>query len=230
MNPNIDPARHPARRPAWFIAGTDTGVGKTFVSCALLHALRQRGLSAVGMKPVASGADAAGNNEDVDALAAASSVEAPRALRNPYCFAPAIAPHIAAAEAGVDIDLERIVAAFNELRALADATLVEGVGGFLVPLGDEIDGANLAVALDLRVILVVGMRLGCINHALLTHEVISARGLRISGWIANRIDPEMPRFAENLATIARLLPTPLLGVIEHGVTPQEAAAALTLPL
>ncbi|MQY51997.1 dethiobiotin synthase [Rhodocyclus tenuis] len=219
----------PARRPAWFIAGTDTGVGKTFVTCALLHALRQRGLRAVGMKPVASGTDVAGDNEDVSALADASNVDAPRALRNPYCFRAAIAPHIAAADEGVSVELPRIVDAFGELRALADATLVEGVGGFLVPLGDEIDAAQLAVALDLPVILVVGMRLGCINHALLSYEAITGRGLPVVGWVANRIDPDMPRVEENLATLARLLPAPLLGVVEHGVTPACAGAGLRLP-
>lgn len=214
---------------AYFITGTDTEIGKTHAACALLHALRARGLSAVGMKPVAAGIDANGENEDVALLRAASSLVAPPELVNPYCFADPIAPHIAAREAGVTMRAEPVVAAFGALGRLADAVVVEGVGGFLVPLADDFDAADLAAALALPVILVVGMRLGCLNHALLTQEAIRARGLTLAGWIANRVDPRMSRFDENLATLKTGLRAPLLGVIPHGVGGAEAARQLMLP-
>ena len=215
--------------PAWFIAGTDTEVGKTFVTCALLHAFAARGINAVGMKPVAAGTDAEGRNEDVEQLLAAMPVPAPRELVNPYLYAPPIAPHIAAAEAGQEIDPARIASAFAALREKADAVLVEGVGGFLVPLGPRYDAADLAQDLDLPVILVVGMRLGCINHALLTRDAIIARGLKLAGWVANRIDPNMNRFDENLAALKERLPAPLLGIIPPASTPRTAAQHLALP-
>ena len=215
--------------PAWFIAGTDTEVGKTFVTCALLHAFAARGINAVGMKPVAAGTDAEGRNEDVEQLLAAMPVPAPRELVNPYLYAPPIAPHIAAAEAGQEIDPARIASAFASLRENADAVLVEGVGGFLVPLGPRYDAADLAQDLDLPVILVVGMRLGCINHALLTRDAIIARGLKLAGWVANRIDPNMNRFDENLAALKERLPAPLLGIIPPASTPRSAAQHLVLP-
>lgn len=216
-------------KPAWFVTGTDTEVGKTFASCALLHALRHSGLTAVGMKPIAAGTDGDGRNDDVEALIAASSVSAPRELVNPYLFAPAIAPHIAAADEGRAIDLETITRAFAALRPMADAALVEGVGGFCVPLGPAIDSADLAQRLALPVILVVGMRLGCINHALLTCQAIAARGLLLAGWIANSIDAQMPRFAENLASLESRIKAPLLGVIPAGSTPPAAARLIRLP-
>jgi len=215
--------------PAWFITGTDTEVGKTFVTSALLLALRDKGTRAIGMKPVAAGTDADGKNDDVEALIAASGVSAPRELINPYLFAPAIAPHIAAAEEGRSIDIAHIVTAFTTLRSMADTVLVEGVGGFCVPLGPHSDTADLAEALALPVILVVGMRLGCINHALLSQQAIAARGLRLSGWIANRIDPNMSRFEENLATLEQRTNAPLLAVIPAGTTPREAAKRIRLP-
>ncbi|MBW7903397.1 MAG: dethiobiotin synthase [Rhodocyclaceae bacterium] len=214
---------------AYFIAGTDTEIGKTRAACALLHACRARGLCAVGMKPVAAGTDAAGVNEDVAALVAASSFAAPPALVNPYCFADPIAPHVAAREAGVTMRAAPVLAALGELGRQADAVIVEGVGGFLVPLADDFDAADLAVALALPVILVVGMRLGCLSHALLTQEAIRARGLSLAGWIANRVDPRMSRFDENLETLKTRLHAPLLGVIAHGADAAEAAAGLTLP-
>ena len=217
---------------AWFVAGTDTEVGKTFVTAALLHGLKQRGVRALGMKPIAAGTNANGRNDDVETLIAASSVSAPRELVNPYLFAPAIAPHIAASESGVLIDLAHIAAAFAALRPLADVVLVEGVGGFCVPLGESSGtGADdLAVRLQLPVILVVGMRLGCINHALLTAEAIAARGLTLAGWVANRIDPAMARFDENLATLKTRLAAPLLGIVPAQTTIDVAAACLTLPV
>ena len=227
--PTAPPARPEQRRAGWFITGTDTEIGKTFVACTLLHALRRSGLSALAMKPVAAGFDEHGRNDDVERLLAASSVQAPRALVNPYGFAAAIAPHIAAAEEGRSIELPQIVASFEQLQALADVVLVEGVGGFCVPLGSTCDTADLAAALQLPLILVVGMRLGCINHALLTAQAIAARGLALTGWVANRIDPAMSRFAENLAALQARIAAPLLGVVEYGTTPEQAAALLQLP-
>ena len=222
MNPN-------PQKPAWFVAGTYTEIGKTFVACALLHALRNQGLTAIGMKPVAAGTDENGRNDDVEALIAASGVAAPRDLVNPYLYAPAIAPHIAAVEAGLPIDLERIAQSFVALRPLADAIVVEGVGGFCVPLGPQVDAADLAQRLALPVILVVGMRLGCISHALLTQQAIAARGLTLAGWVANRIDPQMARFDENLASLEERLTAPLLGVIPANSSPEKAAKRLRLP-
>jgi dethiobiotin synthetase len=222
-------APRPHEMNAWFITGTDTEVGKTFTTCALLLALKAKGRRAVGMKPVAAGTDAAGNNDDVEQLKAASGVKADARLINPYLFEPAIAPHIAATEAGVHIDIERITEAFDQLREQADTVLVEGVGGFCVPLGDSCDAADLAKQLGLPIILVVGLRLGCINHALLTVEAIAARGLTLAGWIANRIDPHMQRWEENLAALHQRIAAPLLGVIPPDSTPEAAATMLHLP-
>ena len=216
-------------KSAWFITGTDTEVGKTFVTSALLLALRDKGVKAIGMKPIAAGTDAAGKNDDVEALITASGVRAPRDLVNPYLFQPAIAPHIAAAEEGRTIDIALIADSFNKLRAMADTVLVEGVGGFCVPLGPQSDTTDLAETLGLPVILVVGMRLGCINQALLSQQAIAARGLKLAGWIANCIDPGMPRFAENLAALEERMAAPLLAVIPANSTPQKAAALIHLP-
>ena len=216
---------------AYFLTGTDTEVGKTFVTCALLHRARQLGLSAAGLKPVAAGMDAAGRNEDVEAIRAASGVELPLDVVNGYAFAAAIAPHLAAAEEGRAIAFAPIAAACAKARQAAGFVVVEGVGGFRVPLGEDGDSADLAVALGLPVILVVGMRLGCINHALLTAEAIAARDLTLAGWVANQIDPAMARFEANLQTLRDSLPAPLLGVVPHAPAGGSAgaAAALSLP-
>lgn len=197
----------------FFVTGTDTGVGKTRVACALLRALVRSGVRAVGMKPVAAGAVRDGEgllNEDVAELCAASAGAAPRALVNPYCFEPAIAPHIAAERAGVAISAEKIIAAFGDLASTFDAVIVEGAGGFCIPLGDELDSADLAAYLGLPVILVVGLRLGCLNHALLTAQAINARGLPLAGWVANHIDPHMQAVEENISSLDRRLGAPLL--------------------
>jgi dethiobiotin synthetase len=218
---------------AYFITGTDTGVGKTLISCALLHAARAAGLSAVGMKPVAAGAQSLGGrlmNEDVAALMAASSVAAAPELVNPYCLAQAVAPHVAAATEGVRLDARRIRSACEQLAAMAEFVVVEGVGGFRVPLGADWDSADLARDLGLPLLLVVGMRLGCLNHALLTVEAILARGLPLAGWIANRIDPGMLRYEENLAALCERIDAPLLGVVEHRVPPDAAHAAADIRL
>lgn len=213
---------------AFFITGTDTGVGKTHVTCALLHATRQRGWSTVGMKPVAAGVECDGQNEDVVRLLAASSVQPPLEWVNPYGYIPPIAPHIAAGEAGQAIDLAVIQQAFTHLRAQAQVVWVEGVGGFRVPLNAQQDTADLAQRLATPVVLVVGMRLGCLNHALLTAEAITARGLTLAGWIANHLDPTMARFAANLEALQTRLRAPLIGVVPHGAAVEPAAAGLDL--
>lgn len=219
------------RLQAYFVTGTDTAVGKTFVTCALLLSARRQGLRVLGMKPIAAGVDAEGRNEDVEMLIAASSHAAPRELVNPYCFELPIAPHLAATIENRRIDPARIAAAARDLAAESDLLLVEGVGGFRVPLGDDVDTADLAVRLGLPVILVVGMRLGCLNHALLTAESIQARGLTLAGWVANRIDPGMVRPDESIATLKTRLAAPLLGVLpwQEDGNPQTAADFLTLP-
>jgi len=207
-----------ARPRGFFITGTDTAVGKTEVACALIAVLERAGWSTVGMKPVAAGArrrQGALRNADVESLDRASCVRAPRSHRNPYIFAPPIAPHIAAAEASIELDLDRIARSFHELARRADVVVVEGAGGFCVPLGEDIDMGDLARRLRLPVIMVVGMRLGCISHALLTAEAIERRGLRLAGWIANRIDPDMRRYRENVRTLQERIDAPLLADVPH---------------
>ncbi len=215
---------------AYFLTGTDTEIGKTYITCALLHRARLDGLNAIGLKPVAAGTNAAGLNDDVEAIRAASTLELPRETINPYCFQAAIAPHIAAAEAGVCIEFGPIKASCELARQQADLVIVEGVGGFCVPLAVDRSAADLAVELGLPVILVIGMRLGCINHALLTVASIAARGLTLAGWVANRIDPAMSRFDENLATLKSLLPAPLLGVVPYEPAGGSIGAARYLQL
>jgi dethiobiotin synthetase len=158
---------------------------------------------------------------------AAGNVAAPRDLVNPYCFMPAIAPHIAAGLAGTAIDLDRIVSAFNELTTRADVVVVEGIGGFLVPLGRRTDTGALAARLALPVVLVVGMRLGCLNHALLTKEAIAARGLALAGWVANHIDPGMAAADENVRALQEEISAPLVARIRYAPAPDcRAIAAL----
>ncbi len=201
-----------------FVTGTDTGIGKTTVAVALIHAWRLRGLRVVGMKPVAAGGtlvDGVWRNDDTAALVAASSVVADSRLVTPYAFAAPIAPHIAAAQAGVTIDIPLIVSAYAELATLADRVVVEGVGGWCVPLGASVDTADMAVALGLPVVLVVGMRLGCLNHALLTSEAIRRRGLHLAGWVANVLDPTMTALEDNLATLYARLDAACLGVLPY---------------
>jgi dethiobiotin synthetase len=217
-----------------FVTGTDTNVGKTLVSCALLHAYAAAGRRVVGMKPVAAGCEPTPQGlrcDDVERLKRASSVKAPENRVNPYALVPPIAPHAAAAMAGREIRLERIRGAYLDLARLADLVVVEGVGGFRVPLNDGEDSADLAQLLDLPMVLVVGMRLGCISHALLTAEAITARGLLLVGWVANCIDPAMAAFSASLAALEQRLGAPLLGVVDYApnVDPARVARALTLP-
>ena len=218
--------------PHYFITGTDTGVGKTFVTCALLHTLKAQGIAAIGMKPVAAGGEMTPDglrNDDIEALHAASGVKLQSEDLNCYLLSEPIAPHIAAANEDIDIDLDVIRMRFDQLADLADVVLVEGVGGFIVPLGDSVDTADLAADLDLPVILVVGMRLGCLNHALLTQEAIRARGLTLAGWVANQIDPHMAELDANVEALEERIRAPLLGVIEWQKQPDAQDVSLDLP-
>jgi dethiobiotin synthetase len=196
----------------YFVTGTGTGVGKTLVSCALLHAFNSTGQIAVAMKPVAAGCEN-GKWMDVEMLAAACAVVPARNHMNPYALVPAIAPHIAAREMGIEIDIEVIRHSLHELQRIADLVIVEGAGGFLVPLNEHEGSDDMVLALNLPVILVVGMELGCLNHALLTVRAIRATGLALAGWVANRIDPDMAAFDENVLALKQRLDCPLLGVL-----------------
>ena len=216
----------------YFITGTDTGIGKTFVTCALLYTLKAQGITAIGMKPIATGGEMAPDglrNDDVEALHLASGVKLQVEDLNCYLLSEPIAPHIAAANEDIDIDLDVIRQRFDQLAELADVVLVEGVGGFIVPLGDSINTADLAQDLDLPVILVVGMRLGCLNHALLTQEAILARGLTLAGWVANQIDPHMAELDANIEALEERIRAPLLGVIEWQKQPDAESISLDLP-
>ncbi|WP_035383271.1 dethiobiotin synthase [Ferriphaselus sp. R-1] len=215
---------------SYFITGTDTGVGKTLISCALLHAFAAQGQRVVGMKPVAAGLDDDGKSEDVLALRAASSFLATPGQVNPYSFYPAAAPHLAAQHVGVRIELGRILTSYRELAGQADVVIVEGAGGFRVPLNNQQDMADLARELALPVILVVGMRLGCINHALLTANAIAAAGLKCAGWVANCVVAEMPLLRENVTAIQQRIAAPLLGVVDFQPQPDAHAAARQLDL
>lgn len=200
----------------FFITGTDTGVGKTLVTAALLRALRESGLAVAGMKPIAAGAIAGPEgpaNEDALLLQAESNVRHPYALVNPWLFEPAIAPHIAAAEAGIAIDTARITQAHARLREGTDVVLAEGAGGFLVPLDASRSCAELPRLLGMDVILVVGLRLGCLNHALLTVEAIAARGLSLAGWVGNCIEPAFARPDANVETLRARIAAPCLGIV-----------------
>lgn len=216
----------------YFVAGTDTGVGKTYVACALLARARAEGLRAVGMKPVAAGCHAtpAGlRNEDAEALQQASSGVPPYEHVNPCALPDPLSPHLAAARAGVAIDIAALVAGWHRLSRDADFGLVEGAGGWLAPVSDRETMADLARALDLPVILVVGLRLGCLNHALLTVRAIAAEGLRLAGWVGNRIDPDMAACGENIATLERRIAAACLGVLPWASSHGVAHAGLVLP-
>ena len=214
---------------AVFIAGTDTGIGKTHAACTLLHALRVAGHRACGMKPIASGCMETPDglrNEDALALQAASSTAPPYALINPVALRDPLSPHLAAAHDGVEISLAPLRAAFDQLSGNHRKVVVEGVGGWLVPLSPELLASDIAKQWQLPVILVVGLRLGCLNHALLSARMIEADGCRLLGWIGNCIDPAMAALDENLATLRELLPAPCLGVLPHGMAPAQAASRL----
>jgi dethiobiotin synthetase len=210
-----------------FVTGTDTGVGKTRVAVALLRTLAGAGVRAVGMKPVAAGFEpGSGANADVLALREAGNVDAPAADRNPYGFADPVAPHLAAEAAGASIVMGDIVAAGERLRRVADALIVEGAGGALVPLDARHDMLDVAAALELPVLLVVGMRLGCLNHALLTELAVRRRGLVLCGWVANHLPPGMPLAERNVDALTQRLGLAPLGVVAPGTTPAFDVAAL----
>ena len=217
-----------------FVTGTDTGIGKSVASAALLHAMRARGLRAVGMKPVASGCIQTPDgwrNEDAVLLQAAGEPGVPYADINPYALPAPLAPEIAAADAGVQVELAPIRDAFGRLAARADRVVVEGVGGWAAPLSAALDQADLARALDLPVVLVVGLRLGCQSHARLTARAIEADGLRLVGWIGNAVDPDMDRRDAVLGLLQQRLSAPCWGCMPHRIRPEPAALArhLTFP-
>lgn len=211
--------------PGFFVTGTDTGCGKTTVAVALLRQFVARGLLAAGYKPVAAGAelrDGYLQNDDAMALWRAGIPGLSYAQVNPYCFAPAIAPHIAAAEVGTTVTREYLVAGYRALAERADWVVVEGAGGWRVPLGGGLDIAGLAAALGIPVVMVVGLRLGCLNHALLTAQAIAASGLPLLGWIGSAVDPAMARRDDNVTTLRDLLDCPCLGVLPG---PDDGVAA-----
>jgi dethiobiotin synthetase len=216
-----------------FVTGTDTGIGKTLVSAAILHKLVSTGVRAAGMKPVAAGAElieGVWRNDDVDALAAASNLALPQSLTTPYWLREAVAPHIAAAHEGVRMDPVNLLDCVRQVQQQAQAVVVEGVGGFRVPLTDDYDTADLAQQIALPVVLVVGLRLGCISAALLTAEAIRSRGLRLAGWVANTVDVQMLQLQANVQAIEARIAAPLLGVIPKLETPNAAQAAVYLDL
>jgi dethiobiotin synthetase len=216
---------------SYFITGTDTDVGKTLISCALLHGMARLGQRVIAMKPVAC--DDGFESEDVKLLIASGNVPCTSVQINPYFFKQAVAPHLAARQAGVSIDLERIASAYRELASMADQVIVEGAGGFFVPLNESHSSADLVALLNLPVILVVGIRLGCLNHALLTQLAIEATGVRLTGWVANCVDNEMRMADENIAALTRLIRAPRLGIVPYFTkTPdaREVAGLLDLSL
>ena len=206
----------------FFITGTDTGIGKTLVSCALIHALRQKGRSAIGMKPIAAGAENTPpglRNEDALALINASNTDIDYRLINPICYKPAIAPHIAAHILKEKITTRPILSAYHQLKQHADTVIIEGAGGWFVPMNENSTLADLVIELELPVILVVGIRLGCLNHALLSQCAIQQAGVKFSGWVANIIDSQMPHIEENISYLENHLAAPRLATIPHQETP-----------
>jgi len=219
------------KTPGLFVTGTDTGVGKTRAAAALCHAFALRGQRVAGMKPVASGCSRTPDglrNDDALALCAAMNVRAGYAEVNPYAFEPAIAPHIAAAEAGQTIDFDVLDRAYERLAMRSDVVIVEGAGGWLAPLDARRAFADLAARWQLDVILVVGLRLGCLNHALLTQESIERRGLNLRGWVANAIDPQFERLEENVSSLQSRIEAPLLSFWPFAPQADLPAAAQSL--
>lgn len=215
--------------PIYFITGTDTEIGKTHVTAGLARAIKARDLTVAAFKPVASGLDEDGFNADAKELQAAASQTLPMDVINPYRFVPPIAPHIAAHETGLPIFLAPIVLAVQGIAA--DIKLVEGVGGWNVPLSSPLSepGAEVLMlcdiprALDAEVIIVVGMRLGCLNHALLTARAVLSDGCRLRGWIANVLPEGMSRLGQNLSSLRNLMPCPMLGIVEGDESNQAAS-------
>ena len=211
-----------------FVTGTDTGVGKTVVACALIRGLRGLGHSVAAMKPVSSGADPTSKglrNADALALVSSTGLALPYSEVNPYCFGPPISPHIAAKEAGIRIDISTIKTVYEGLVGRHDWVVIEGAGGWFAPIGERRNMADIAWALAVPALLVVGLKLGCLNHAKLTHAGIEARGVSFAGWIASAVDPAFERQEENLASLEKMLGAPPLAVVPRL---DEAAAAFTL--
>lgn len=218
--------------PHIFVTGTDTGIGKTVATCAIIRTLVAQGRRVIGMKPIAAGlVQFAGEwvSEDAMAHTAVANVQAPLSLRQPVALMAPIAPHIAAEREGKKIEIAPIIAAARQLEAMAEVVVAEGAGGLLVPINDREDTRDLAVALGYRAVLVVGMRLGCLNHALLTAEALAARAIPLAGWIANEVAPDMPVFNRNVATLATRITAPCIGVWRFGETePCVDARAIAL--
>ncbi|MAR92013.1 MAG: dethiobiotin synthase [Pseudomonadales bacterium] len=223
-------------RRRFFITGTDTEVGKTFVTVLLLEALKQRGLTTLGLKPLAAGCEQHHDqwrNDDALQLQAAMTENLPYEQVNPVALPAAIAPHLAAAEAGRRLTVSRLAGLVRgAMLTPADVTLVEGAGGWLVPLNERETLANLVQELNCPVILVVGVRLGCLNHALLTAQAVAAAGLPLAGWVANCIDPDAARIEDNIATLKQRLPAPCLGVVPNALdrTPVDLVQYLDIDL
>ncbi|WP_010485956.1 dethiobiotin synthase [Pseudomonas sp. S9] len=219
---------------AFFVTGTDTEIGKTTIAAGLLYAAKEAGMSTAAAKPVASGCEQTEQglrNEDALALLEQCSVELTYEQVNPLAFAPAIAPHLAAREAGMVLSVASLCNPVQRvLDKAADFTVVEGAGGWRVPLSGQASLSDLVVSLKLPVIMVVGVRLGCINHAVLTAEAIAADGLELAGWVANVVDPGTSRLEENLATLAERLPAPCLGYVPRLKSANPAAVAACLDL
>lgn len=214
--------------PSFYVTGTDTGVGKSVASAALLHALRARGRRAVGMKPVASGCepvDGAWRNEDALLLQAASDPRPDYADINPFALRAPVAPELALRDDGVELRLEPLLSAHARLSSNADTVVVEGVGGWAAPLSADLDQLDLVRALRLPVVLVVGLRLGCINHARLSVRAIRDDGVELIGWIANEVDPAMARIDDNFEILRQRLPVPCWGRLPHASRPDPATLA-----
>ena len=227
-HPRASAAQSGPKTTGIFVTGTDTGVGKTLVSVSLVKALVQHGLRVSVMKPIASGSEhtpAGLRNADAVALAEASNVASPYETINPYCFEPPISPHIAAEEARIDVDINVIKRSFERLASHADFVVVEGAGGWYAPISESQAMADLPGLLDIPVLLVVGLRLGCLNHALLTKRAIEADGAKLAGWVANSIDPKLERRAENLMTLEHRLGAKPLAVLPYDPDPQAQARA-----
>jgi len=210
----------------FFVTGTDTGVGKTEIACALASGLAASGLKVAVMKPVAAGAVSTPEglrNDDALALMACANVAARYETINPFCLAEPVAPHIAAADTGIRIRTADIVGCFDALKRQADCVVVEGAGGWLVPISAQETMADVARALGLPVVLVVGLRLGCLNHALLSAQAVHASGLMLSGWVGNGIDALFARQAENLAALEHWLGLGPAAIVPHGASPAQRA-------
>jgi len=206
-----------------FVTGTDTGCGKTRVSAALIEALRQQGRRVAPFKPIAAGAewdDGQWRNDDALTLIEAAGGDWCYPEVNPYCFEAPVSPHLASVDEGVAVELSKILRAGEQLAAQADGVIAEGAGGWLVPLAADLDIADMALALNLPVVLVVGLRLGCLNHARLSELAIEQRGARLVGWIASQVDPDMQRVEENLQTLRERLSSPCLGILPWQAEPR----------